>query len=58
MSPVVKAFIVGAVAAGAAHIVVDKFINPTLGSKIPDALKPAIPALVGGLLAIGASKVL
>jgi len=52
MSPVVKAFIVGAVAAGAAHIVVDKFINPTLGSKIPDALKPAIPA------PIGASKVL
>jgi len=58
MSPTVKAFVVGVVAAGAAHLIVDKFINPSFGSKIPNYLMPAIPAVVGGLLAIGVSKAL
>jgi uncharacterized membrane protein YeaQ/YmgE (transglycosylase-associated protein family) len=58
MSPMMKAALVGAAAAGLSSVVVSKFINPSLGGKIPAALQPLVPALTGALIAVAVSKAL
>jgi hypothetical protein len=60
MSPTVKAIVVGAVAAGASHFLVEKFINPAVGKWMPlgqyNGL--ALTAITGAALAVGLSKAL
>lgn len=58
MSPTVKALVIGAAAAGLSSLAVDKFINPTIGNKLPDFVRPFIPAATGALIALGLSKAL
>jgi hypothetical protein len=58
MSPVMKAAVVGAAAAGLSSFAVSKFINPAIGNKIPAFLAPFVPAVTGALIAVAVSKAL
>lgn len=58
MSPVMKAALVGAAAAGFSSFAVSKFINPAIGNKVPAFVTPFIPALTGALIAVAVSKAL